>query len=289
MFASRLDSARRSVEQDRRIIVSPAKATECLVSVDRKVVHHISDDLESNHAGYCVDGKDGLESNHMNSSAVKGSGQETRPSSIMFKLSEYLFDLFDANCMADFHRMEAFELRALQSFQDFSSSSSYADAVPYSEFTHEQHLLHEQFLQLFEELIEGFLRQEHFSAEEFYEQLAQHLDDDDHHPDRHADDPPHSQAKTRMQESDCFDDGSSCDSQQQQASEPDSAHEVLEVIRHYMRFDAWAENMRRMARQQLRFQSFREQVGVAVGSDHMTPPSKYSPTNHSIAHRLTEK
>lgn len=272
MFASRLDAARKSVEQDRRI-VSPAKETERLVVVDRKVVDHNSNDHGSNYTGYCVDGKDGSESNHLSSSEPKRSIQETRySSSIMSKLSEYLFDLFDANCMADFHRMEAFELTALRSFEDSFAS-------PYSEFTHEQHLLHEQFLQLFEELIEGFLRQEHYSAEEFYEQLAQHLDDDD--------DPSHPHAKTRMQVgSDWFDDGST----DSQPSEQDSAHEVFSVIRSYMRFDAWAENMRRMARQQLRFQSFREQVGVAVGSsDHQTPPSKYSPTNHSIAHRLTEK
>jgi hypothetical protein len=270
MFASRLDAARRSVEQDRRV-VSPAKVTEGLVLVDRKVVHHNSDDHGSKHTGFCVDGKDGSESND-----IKKSTQKTRSSSssIMFKLSEYLFDLFDANCMADFHRMEAFELAALRSFEDSSA--------PYSEFAHEQHILHGQFLQLFEELLEGFLRQEHYSAEEFYEQLAQHLDDDRDH---RTNDPLHPHAKTRMQKSDCFDD----DSTDSQPSEPDSAHEVLAVIRNYMRFDAWAENMRRMARQQLRFQSFREQVGVAVGSDHQTPPSKYSPTNHSIAHRLTEK
>jgi len=259
MFASRLDAARRSVEQERRI-VSPAKAGERHVAVDRdrKVVYHNSDN-GSSHVGYSVDGKDGLELNRMSIEVSNASMQDTRPA-IMFKLSEYLFDLFDANCMADFHRMEKFELTALRSFEESS---------PHSEFTHEQHRLHEQFLELFEELIEGFLRQENYSVEEFYQQLALYLDLDH---------------RTRVQDSGCFDDGSS----DLQPSEPDSANDVLEVIRNYMRFDMWADNMRQMARQQLRFQSFREQMEIAVQSDY-EPPAKYSPTNHSIAHRLTEK
>jgi len=175
--------------------------------------------------------------------------------------------------------MEEFELRALQSFSDVSLEVS----APSSEFTHDQHQLHGHFLDLFEELVEGFLRKENYSVEDFYKQLSQYLDADKINcAGSIVSYPSGAKATHRLQDEDFLDD----DSVGSLHSETDSANEVFDVIRKYMRFDLWAENMRQMARQQLRFRSFREQVGSAVRLDYQQ--SKYTPGNLSTAHRLND-
>ncbi len=80
--------------------------------------------------------------------------------------SEYLFDLFDANMMEDYHTMERFENRAIDAFMGSCDST---------EITFEQHNLHNEFLELFESLIEKFLRVEGggCSVEAFYERVQQ--------------------------------------------------------------------------------------------------------------------
>lgn len=77
---------------------------------------------------------------------------------LVSQCSEYIFDLFDANCLDDYKTMEAFETMALDAFTDFDST----------EITFEQHALHNEFLELFESLISGFLRENSCSVEEFH-------------------------------------------------------------------------------------------------------------------------
>ena len=78
---------------------------------------------------------------------------------IIEKVSEYLFDLFDANLTTDFKRMEAFEKRAVQAFDP-----------DVDEYTFEQEKLHQEFCKLFEELVASFLKKEGYTYEAFYEE-----------------------------------------------------------------------------------------------------------------------
>ena len=74
-------------------------------------------------------------------------------------MSEYLFDLWDANCMEAYHRISEFEERAAREFDP-----------EVEEFTFAQEALHKEFCQLFEELTEGFISENGFTLEQFYEE-----------------------------------------------------------------------------------------------------------------------
>jgi len=87
-------------------------------------------------------------------------------SSVIENFAEYLFDLFDANCMEDFHRMEAFENRALQHFADISNDNG--------EYSLIHTALHREFLSLFEELLQNFLSTEGVTIDEFYTELEKY-------------------------------------------------------------------------------------------------------------------
>jgi hypothetical protein len=79
--------------------------------------------------------------------------------------SEYIFDLFDANMMEDYHTVANFELRALDAFLD-----------PHcTEISFEQHNLHKEFLELFEKLIEKFLLENNASKDVFYKQVQSYI------------------------------------------------------------------------------------------------------------------
>ena len=79
-------------------------------------------------------------------------------SDILEKLSEYLFDLFDANLTKDFQKMEAFEQKACQIFDPNEE-----------EYNFQQTEMHEQFKLLFEELTESFLTENGCNHEQLYE------------------------------------------------------------------------------------------------------------------------
>ena len=79
-------------------------------------------------------------------------------SDILEKLSEYLFDLFDANLTKDFQKMEAFEQKACQIFDPNEE-----------EYNFQQTEMHEQFKLLFEELTESFLTENGCNREQLYE------------------------------------------------------------------------------------------------------------------------
>ena len=79
------------------------------------------------------------------------------PGGILEKLTEYLFDLFDANCTEDFKKMEAFEKRAVLAFDPDDE-----------EYTLAQTELHTEFQQLFEALTGTFLKTEGYTCEQVY-------------------------------------------------------------------------------------------------------------------------
>lgn len=151
-------------------------------------------------------------------------------SDILEKLAEYLFDLFDANAMEDYAKMEKFEIRALESFQEYDQE----------EYTHQQHALHEEFVALFEQLIEGFLASEGYNIDAFYEELL------------------HFRQKTPASVRIL---GSS-------ALPLSPAEEVVEVVANYMTFEVWADLMKQQARQQAEFRTMGDHVQAAYRGDH---------------------
>ena len=79
-------------------------------------------------------------------------------------VSEYLFDLFDANMMEEFHVLEDFEIRHMEFFDPDSE-----------EFTFKQEELHTEFVKLMEGYVEKYIEKEGYTLEQFYEAVhAQH-------------------------------------------------------------------------------------------------------------------
>ena len=94
---------------------------------------------------------------------------DTDEPTILEKASEYLFDLFDANCMEEYKQIEQFEENACKAFTNLDAE----------EYTLEQDSLHQEFLVLFENLLEKFLETERISIEEFYGEVKKHLEYND--------------------------------------------------------------------------------------------------------------
>lgn len=87
-------------------------------------------------------------------------------SNLLQRASEYIFDIFDANCMEEYHIINNFEDRAMKAFP-------YED-IEKDEITFEQDRLHNEFLVIFEGLLERFVTSENISIAEFYDQVRSH-------------------------------------------------------------------------------------------------------------------
>jgi hypothetical protein len=143
---------------------------------------------------------------------------------VIFKVSEYLFDLFDANCTDAYKRIDDFENRALKAFEDYEND----------EYTFEQENLHRQFLALFEELIEGFLRTENISMDDLYSRLSSHLATSD-------------------------------------SKDPNEAlsNEIADVISFYTSFNDWARHMKLQSKHASgRIQGFGDKI-FEIKQEHM--------------------
>ena len=147
----------------------------------------------------------------------KKEGSEGDDSDILEKLSEYLFDLFDANLMDDYKRMEAFEQKACQIFDPDEE-----------EYNFEQTEMHEKFKQLFEELTENFLIENGCSHERLYD-IAKN-------------------AIAKKESSTDFEKKV----QVAEADDEELAFEILEVIDSVLCFEHWAAEMKDLRRRQLR-------------------------------------
>ena len=79
-------------------------------------------------------------------SPVKSLGRNAK---IVHEMAEYLFDIFDANLMEEFHIMESFETKAIGVFINRFDCKD--------EYTFEQENLHKEFLKVFESLLDNFL------------------------------------------------------------------------------------------------------------------------------------
>lgn len=97
---------------------------------------------------------------------------KSKKSVLLQDLNEYLFDLFDANCMEEFHILQAFEDRAMQSFLDREENEKKGNGE--GDFDHVHYELHREFVQLFEQLIDGFLKQQSCTMEEVFEEIQRH-------------------------------------------------------------------------------------------------------------------
>ena len=92
-----------------------------------------------------------------------GDEKKGRDLKLLERASEYLFDIFDANCMEEYHILNNFEERALRSFPDHESE----------EISFEQERLHGEFLGIFENLLEKFILNDEsgVSIADFYDQV----------------------------------------------------------------------------------------------------------------------
>jgi hypothetical protein len=82
---------------------------------------------------------------------------------IVHDMAEYMFDVFDANLMPEFHLMEAFEEKAIPKFFDRESNDD--------EYTFEQQQAHTEFLNLFESLLGNFLVQKNLTIDQLLDEV----------------------------------------------------------------------------------------------------------------------
>ena len=144
---------------------------------------------------------------------------------IIHKVSEYLFDLFDANCMEDYHTMQKFEEKAWRKFDP-----------EVEEYTFEQQELHKEFCELFERLTEGFITSEGYSVEQFYAEVR---DAAAARPARKKDADPAPRPWGEVDEG-------------------EDAEEVVDVVYQVVDFRLWADEMRSIARNNRQWQARRE-------------------------------
>jgi hypothetical protein len=87
---------------------------------------------------------------------------------IVHELSEFLFDIFDANCLPAFKAIEALEHQYCRHFAAWEKGE---------ELSHVMHDAWSRFTALFEKLIEAFLRDHGWSNEECYRAAERALKD----------------------------------------------------------------------------------------------------------------
>ena len=94
-----------------------------------------------------------------------------RDPKIVHDMAEYLFDIFDANLMEDYHIMERFENKAVDMFVDRDSCKD--------EYTFEQENLHKEFLKLFESLLDNFLVSRNITINQLLDEVQWYIQQDD--------------------------------------------------------------------------------------------------------------
>ena len=196
MFMKRLSDADESTKSDYKDITPSKPEKKCFP--ENAASKSNSKEVSSIHADF----RNGLADNQ--------SGKKNL--NIIEKVTDYLFDLFDANCMEDFQVIEKFEMNAIKKFEDFEAE----------EFTFEQSQLHGEFVILFENLIEKYLRSENVTIEDFYEEVRKY----------------------------------SIDIKNPGEEKCDQALEVIEVISFYTTFESWAMMMRQQARHKAEYYKF---------------------------------
>lgn len=154
------------------------------------------------------------------SSPQKKSTEKPVKSRLLSDLNEYLFDLFDANCMEEYHVLQKFEERAILSFMDLAMTESKE-----CDYEHVHFQLHREFVTLFEALIENFLLQHKYTLEEVFAEVERYHSVD------------YSKGPNAVR-----------------ANHHNSV-ELTEVLSFYTDFRTWADMMYDNARYRIRFQN----------------------------------
>jgi len=106
----------------------------------------------------------GVRSIEIGAKASESDDESEEDEHILHKVSEYLFDLYDANMLEDFKVMEKFERAVVDKFDPDGE-----------EFSFEHQDLHKQYCELFESLVSKFIEGEGYTMEEFYEVVRAHV------------------------------------------------------------------------------------------------------------------
>ena len=81
-------------------------------------------------------------------------------------VAEFIFDLFDANCLPGYQRISAFETRVCDDFAEWEDGN---------EMTLQQHEDHVKFQKLFEIIVGNFLEEKGWSQKHLYEKAEEAL------------------------------------------------------------------------------------------------------------------
>lgn len=108
-----------------------------------------------------------MKSEHKEITPKKSREHDVR---IIHDMAEYMFDVFDANLMPEFHLMEAFEEKAIMLFIDRDSDDD--------EYTFEQHQEHKKFVDLFESLLGTFLVKKNLTIDQLLEEVKWFVKED---------------------------------------------------------------------------------------------------------------
>jgi hypothetical protein len=152
---------------------------------------------------------------------------KSKKSSLLQELNEYLFDLFDANCMEEFHILQDFEDRAMQSFIDREESESRGSGV--GDYDHFHYQLHREFVQLFEQMIDGFLKQQNCTMEDVFVEIERHH-------------------KLRVRD----------ETDGDEKANIENSVDLIQVLTFYTDFSSWASMMAENARLRLRIKAMRK-------------------------------
>jgi hypothetical protein len=223
-FLARLDDAKESVNKEFKLLSpSPVKLKRPTVESESKSPSEVQvqqaksifEEIQQEYPFYRIGGEESDEENN---------GEKRQ--NIVWKVCEYLFDLFDANQLEGYKKIEEFEDKAIKSFmkndyedekfewQDFNSNYDPTLEAKVCEYSFEHQQLHNEFMKLFESIIEEFLEQEGYNIDSFYEILNKTLKESKSNP------------KSRIEE----------------------ANEILEVIMCYSSFESWSCSMNEQAK-----------------------------------------
>lgn len=183
MFLARLDEAKDSAARD----------------VHRRGLRNLSSNEE------CKENAD------ENSSGVRCHCLSER-ATLLERCTEYLFDLFDANLTPEYQRINRIQEKAIASFSNSlgDNDSWCVGKKNMMEYTFEQGSLHNEFKDVFEELISDFLHDEKISVDDFYSTMKKVM--------------PSMQNESKF------------------------ANEILDCVTYYLDFECWANSIRAEAK-----------------------------------------
>ena len=147
------------------------------------------------------------------SRATQESPEDAQVREIVHELSEFLFDIFDANCLPAYQAIEAVEQKFCRHFATWEKGE---------ELDHVMHDAWTRFTCLFEKLVEDFLREHDWTNEVVYRAAKRALEDQSLLPTQQSMDDPWQQ------------------------NPHEQAAEILEVVMGVQDINIWASQMREL-------------------------------------------